>query len=106
MTSAIVAILLCSVGITINGCSVLKPYQIDVQQGNSLDNHTVRAVKLGMTKAEVENLLGTPVLNNAFTDNCLTYTYTNQINGGNIEHKQLTLRLVDGKVAKIEKKSV
>ena len=90
----------------LGGCSYVKPYHAPVQQGNVLDNKSVQQLQLGMSKEETEEVLGTPVLRNAFADNYLTYIYTNQINGGKIEKKQLTLYFAENKLAKIEKHNV
>jgi len=88
------------------GCSYFKPYHVDVQQGNILENKVVQQLETGMSKEEVEDLLGTPVLRNAFNDNYWTYIYTSQINGGNIEKKQLVVHFSGNKLSKIEKKNI
>ena len=41
-------------------------YKIDVQQGNYVTIDVVDKVKLGQTKAEVRQILGTPLLNDVF----------------------------------------
>lgn len=85
------------------GCSVFKPYVVDVQQGNVLNQNDVNNIKLGMSKDDVEAILGAPILSSSFDKNYLTYVYTNQINGGKIEQKQLQLYFTDDRLTKIDK---
>lgn len=100
-----IAITLLFSSLTLLGCShnPFRPYRVNVQQGNILEPQTVQKLHLGMTKHEVEDLLGSPVLSNSFADNHWTYIYTNQINGGKIEKKQLLLYFVRDGLAKIMK---
>lgn len=84
------------------GCGVLKPYQVDVQQGNILDQDNVKQLQLGMTKNEVKELLGSPLLNNTFENNHWNYVYTNQINGGKIEQKRLRLEFEADKLVQVK----
>ena len=80
------------------GCGCLKPYHMPIQQGNILEEQTVQKLKVGMAKDAVADLIGAPVLGNAFADNYWTYVYTNQINGGKIEKKELVLWFADGDI--------
>lgn len=41
-------------------------HKIDVQQGNFVSQEAVARLKPGMSKAEVRQLLGTPLLNDVF----------------------------------------
>lgn len=63
------------------GCSTLKRlvYRIDVNQGNYLEQHNVKQLKLGMTQEQVLFLLGTPALRDPFTqDNSWHYLFRQQ----------------------------
>lgn len=97
---AILAVLFSSCFL-LTGC-VIKPYRIDVQQGNVVDAKAVQQVRLGMTKDVVESILGTPMLDSVFEDNCWTYVYTNQINGGKIEKKEINLHFDGDKLVSIK----
>jgi outer membrane protein assembly factor BamE len=88
------------------GCSYVRPYHVPVQQGNVLETKDVQQLALGMSKNEVEDLLGTPVLRNAFADNYWTYVYTNKINGKKLEKKQLIVYFAGNKLVKVEKKNI
>jgi outer membrane protein assembly factor BamE len=87
------------------GCSCLKPYRVPVQQGNILEANAVHKLKIGMTKDEVIDVIGAPVLSNAFAENYWTYIYTNQINGGKIEKKELVLWFSNNRLVKIIRKN-
>lgn len=90
----------------VSGCSYVKPYHAPIQQGNILEAKTVQQLAMGMSKSEVEDLLGTPVLYNAFADNYWTYVYTNQVDGGKIEKKQLALYFTRDELTKVEKRNL
>jgi outer membrane protein assembly factor BamE len=57
------------------------PYKIDVQQGNYVPEELVAKLKPGMTKAEVRQLLGTPLLIDVFHANRWEY-YFSSVKGG------------------------
>ena len=50
-------------------------YQVDVQQGNKLEPQDVEAVEVGMTRNQVRYLLGTPVVDDLFSDDRWDYVY-------------------------------
>lgn len=85
------------------GCSHIHPYHIPVQQGNVLEAKTVQQVKIGMSKHEVADLLGLPVLGDCF-DNCLwTYAYTSKIDGKPPVKQDLILHFKGDRLVLIEK---
>jgi outer membrane protein assembly factor BamE len=64
------------------GCSLI--YTIDIQQGNYVTEDLVTKLKPGMTKGEVRNLLGTPLLVDAFHQNRWEYYFSN-VKGGKLD---------------------
>ena len=50
-------------------------YRIDIQQGNLLDEDDINKVDLGMTRSQVQFLLGTPMVSDSFHRNRWDYTY-------------------------------
>ena len=78
--------------ILLAGCAKLRPYRVDVQQGNIIDQHSIAQLHIGLNKNEVNSILGTPLLSDMFNTNTWTYVYTNQINGGKIEKKKLKIK--------------
>lgn len=84
------------------GCSHLRPYHVDIQQGNIIDASVATKLHTGMDKNEVTSLLGTPVITNIFDNDIWIYAYTNQINGGKIEKRKLVLEFKNSKLTKIK----
>jgi len=74
---------------------------MDVQQGNIFDQTVTNQLQIGMTKTAVENLLGTPMLDDPADDNW-DYVSSNQIRGGKMVAKILTLQFKKGKLIKIQ----
>ena len=50
-------------------------FRIDVQQGNLLEEDVVEQVEVGMTRSQVQFLLGTPMISDAFHDDRWDYAY-------------------------------
>ena len=50
-------------------------YRIDIQQGNLLDEEDVNQVDLGMTRSQVQFLLGTPMVSDSFHRDRWDYAY-------------------------------
>lgn len=84
------------------GCSKLHPYQVDVIQGNLIDASKASELHLGMTKSEVNSLLGTPVLIDTFEANTWIYAFTKQVNGGKITKKKLILQFKNNRLSQIQ----
>ena len=79
------------------GCNF--PYKIDVQQGNFVTQDLVDKLKPGMTRAEVKQLLGTPLLTDVFHNDRWDYYFSN-LKGGKAENRStLTIYFKDDKLA-------
>ncbi len=50
-------------------------YRIDIQQGNLLDDDDVAQVEVGMTRSQVQFLLGTPMVSDSFHRDRWDYAY-------------------------------
>lgn len=50
-------------------------FRIDVQQGNLLDEETMNEVEVGMTRSQVQFLVGTPMVNDPFHRDRWDYPY-------------------------------
>lgn len=53
----------------------LKPYRINIQQGNYLEEDDVDQVQPGMTRSQVRFLLGTPMVEDLFNSERWDYVY-------------------------------
>jgi len=65
----------------LSGCSVdsitkrINPYRIDIRQGNYLDQEMVAQLRKGMTRDQVQFVLGRPLLVDAFHTDRWDYVY-------------------------------
>ena len=50
-------------------------YRIDIQQGNLLDEKAINQIDLGMTRSQVQFLLGTPMVSDSFHRDRWDYAY-------------------------------
>ncbi len=72
----------------LGGCHL---YQPDVQQGNIITVPMLERLKPGMSKEQVQNTLGDPILASDFDDNHWAYVYTFQHSGGKLIKRRLDL---------------
>lgn len=80
-----------------------RAHRIDIQQGNILPNEAIAGISEGMTRAEVVQLLGSPVLSNRANASRWDYLYSLNKAGTDPDAKRLTLFFGNGQVIKIEK---
>lgn len=77
-------------------------YKIDVQQGNVVVQEQFSKLKVGMSRPEVRQLLGTPLLADPFHANRWDYYFYNEKRGREIEKHRITIHFENDKVARIE----
>lgn len=87
--------------LSITACSALV-YKQDIQQGNVLDRDNVAELETGMTKRQVQVLLGTPSVNSPFHDDRWDYMNTYASRGGVPEKRVLTLFFEENALVSIE----
>ena len=63
----------------LSGCYFV--HRIDIQQGNYVTQDVVDRLKTGMTKVEVKQVLGTPLLADTFHQNRWDYYFSNTKSG-------------------------
>lgn len=51
-------------------------YRLDIQQGNILDQDDIDKLRPGLTKNQVTFVLGSPVVNDGFSDDTWVYLYS------------------------------
>jgi outer membrane protein assembly factor BamE len=76
-------------------------YKIDVQQGNYVTQDVVAKLKKGMTKSEVKQLLGTPLLSDAFHANRWDYFFSNVKGGKPEDRTRLTVFFEEDKLVSV-----
>ena len=77
-------------------------YKLDINQGNYLSQDMVDKLKVGQTKTQVKQILGTPLLVSPFRDSRWDYVYEFTRQGRVIEHRTFTTYFVDDKLARWE----
>ena len=71
----------CSYRPTISVPNAIKPYKSEVVQGNFVSSEQVAALRAGMPRTQVRNILGTPLLNDVFHANRWDYVFTIERDG-------------------------
>jgi len=77
-------------------------YKMPVQQGNIVTKDMLDALEIGMTKAQVRFLLGTPLLTDMFHSDRWDYTYTMKRGHKPMEKKPLTLFFQDDALVRVQ----
>lgn len=85
----------------ISACGKLV-YKQDIQQGNVLDQDAVSQLEQGMTKRQVQVLLGTPSVTSPFHADRWDYMNTYAPRGSDPEKRVLTLFFDDNRLASME----
>lgn len=89
----------------LGGCTSLLPEanRIDIQQGNLIDQEALDALQPGMTRAQVRELLGGPVLTSGFRPDLWDYIYYRTEAGREpAEVQHLSLYFEDERLVRIE----
>jgi outer membrane protein assembly factor BamE len=61
---------------TVNPVNWITPYKVDVIQGNFVSKEQVDSLKAGMSRAQVKDVLGTPLLSSLFHADRWDYVFT------------------------------
>ena len=80
----------------------LRPYRINVQQGNSLTQEMVAKLKVGMTRSQVRFVLGTPMVQDAFHADRWDYVYRFTEGHKPAQSRRLTIVFEDDKLLRLE----
>lgn len=76
--------------LALSGCFP-SVYKIDIQQGNIITQDMVNQLRPGMTRAQVNYLMGTPLILDPFHANRWDYIYSIQPGGGRMHQENITL---------------
>ena len=115
LSSVVVALLLLS------GCSTVKEtfsdigdvipdslersslfFKIDVQQGNAIEQPIISRLEPGMSKNQVQFIMGTPMLIDVFHQDRWDYYYSMQHGNGESEKKHIALFFEDDRLVRTE----
>ena len=82
-------------------------YRIDVQQGNLLEQSSIDQVQVGMTRSQVQFLLGTPTIEDAFHQGRWDYPYyLRRGRSRDMDTRWVIVYFENDRVARIEKDKV
>lgn len=70
---------------------VVKPFKMDIQQGNVVTSKMLLQLRPGMTKSQVKFIMGTPLINDSFHTNRWDYFYQMRRAGKVIEQRRVIL---------------
>lgn len=71
--------------------SIVTPYKIDIQQGNVVTTEQAQALKPGMPRSQVRDILGSPLLTSVFHADRWDYVFTFQRQGLPLQQRKLAL---------------
>jgi outer membrane protein assembly factor BamE len=78
---------------------LITPYRVEVVQGNALTKEQIEAVKPGMTRAQVRDVLGSPLLTDPFHADRWDYIFTIRRQGTEPQRRSVIVRF-DGDLLK------
>lgn len=90
----------------LSGCSTLEfpwVYRIDIEQGNIVTQEMVDQLKPGMSKSQVEYVMGSALLRDTFNDNRWDYVYS--LRDGDSDdyiRKQLSVFFENGQLVRLK----
>lgn len=82
--------------------SVVTPYKIDIVQGNVVSREQREALKEGMSRLEVRDILGTPLLASVFHADRWDYVFTLRRQGFEPQARRLTVFFKADRLARVE----
>lgn len=93
-----------------SGCSAnaitdrINPYRIDVRQGNYIDQEMVSQLRKGMTREQVQFVMGRPLVADVFRNDRWDYIYVFRPGrGGEVERRSLSVFFdADGLLERVE----
>jgi len=82
--------------------SVVTPYKIDIVQGNFVSREQATAIKPGMSRNQVKNILGTPLLTSIFHADRWDYVFTFKRQGVAPQSRRVSVFFKEDVLARIE----
>jgi outer membrane protein assembly factor BamE len=79
-------------------------YRIDIQQGNLLEQSDIEQVEVGMTRSQVQFLLGTPMVADSFHQDRWDYAYyLKRGRSRDVDRRWIVVYFDEDRVARIER---
>ena len=76
---------------TRNAMSAITPYKVEVVQGNFVSREQVQALQPGMSRQQVREILGTPLLTSVFHNDRWEYVFTIKRQGVQEQNRKLAV---------------
>lgn len=70
---------------------IVSPFQVEVVQGNFVSREQVELLRQGMTRAQVRDLLGSPLITSLFHGERWDYVFTLSRKGQSVQQRKLTV---------------
>ncbi|MFQ6371372.1 outer membrane protein assembly factor BamE [Shewanella sp. YIC-542] len=93
-----------ALSLSLSACGVMDwlVYKPDIPQGNYMETQQVEKLRIDMTKAQVEYVLGRPVLRDSFADDTWYYVYYYKSGrDASISHKELIAHFNNDKLVSV-----
>lgn len=81
---------------------VITPYRVEVVQGNVVTKEQAALIKPGMARAQVRDILGSPLLADIFHSDRWDYVFTIRRQGAEPQQRKVMVLFENDKVAKFE----
>ena len=92
----------CAVQSTDSFLGSITPYKIEVVQGNVITSEQVAALKPGMTRAQVRDVLGTPLMADIFHADRWDYVFTIRRQGTEAQSRRVIVRFTGDQLLSID----
>lgn len=90
-------------GCSLNPADLVRPYRMEIQQGNFITQEMVSQLKPGQTREQVRFILGSPLVTDIFHTDRWDYVFSRRrANSNDIEQRRIVVYFSDGKLARIE----
>jgi outer membrane protein assembly factor BamE len=81
---------------------LITPYRMEVVQGNFVSKEQKEALQIGMPRAQVRDILGSPLVASAFHADRWDYAFTIRRQGAEPQQRKLTVYFKGEELAKVE----
>jgi outer membrane protein assembly factor BamE len=94
-----ILVLICAL-LVLTACSFPGVYRIDIPQGNIITQEMVDQLRPGLTKRQVNFIMGTPLIRDTFDQDRWDYVYSYQPGGGERAQERVTVYFDNGELSR------
>lgn len=88
--------------LVLQACTSLQPYRVPVVQGNVVTREQTAALRPGMSRIQVRDILGTPLLASVFHADRWDYVFTLRRQGTEPQQRRVTVYFKDNVLERFE----